>query len=220
MSPSALIFDVDGTLVDTVDLHALAWRDAFRRFGHDIPFAELRGQIGKGGDQLLPVFLDAAERERCGEAIDGYRSERYKARYLPLARGFAGVRALFAHVRARGQKIALASSAKADELAIYKRLADVEGLVDAETTSDDVARSKPYPDIFGAALDRLGVPAAEAIVIGDTHHDVEAGRRLGVGSVGLLCGGFPGNVLVGAGALAVYDDPQMLHRRYDQSPLA
>ena len=108
----AAIFDVDGTLVDTVDLHAHAWQEAFQHFGHDIPFEKIRGQIGKGGDQLMPVFLSKDEVERRGEELEKFRTELFKRKYFPQARAFPMVRELFQHIHACGQKIALASSCK------------------------------------------------------------------------------------------------------------
>ena len=213
----AIIFDVDGTLVDSVDLHAKAWQDAFAAFGHDIPFAELRGQIGKGGDQLMPVFLSKQEMASQGEALNARRSEILADSYLPLIRGFPDVRALFEALRRRGIAIALASSAKADELAIYKRRADIEGLVAEETSTDDAERSKPHGDIFQAALDRLGqIEPTQLLVIGDTPYDAEAAGKVGLRTVGVLCGGFPEAQLRAAGCVAVYRDPADLLANLDE----
>ncbi|MBV9656177.1 MAG: HAD family hydrolase [Acetobacteraceae bacterium] len=219
--PKAVIFDVDGTLVDSVDLHARAWQDAFRDFGHDFPLADLRGQIGKGGDQLLPVFLSEAELEEKGKALERHRSALFKARYMDQVRGFPDVPALFERLRADGVRIALASSAKADELGHYKRVAGVDGLTDVETSSDDAEKSKPHPDIFEAALDKLGdVEPAEALVVGDSPYDAEAAGRAGIRTIGLLCGGFPEADLRRAGCIAIYADPAELLAQYGQSPLA
>lgn len=219
MPPSGLIFDVDGTLIDSVDLHARAWQDAFAHFGHDIPFPDIRAQIGKGGDQLMPVFLSKAELERIGEQLESFRSAHYKEVYLAQARAFPGTRALFQRVLAAGQKIALASSAKADELQIYKKLAEIDDLLAAETSSDDAERSKPHPDIFAAALAELQLPPEQVIVIGDTQYDAEAAHKAGMQTVGLLSGGFPREVLERAGCIAIYRDPEDLLRHYDESPL-
>lgn len=217
----AAIFDVDGTLVDSVDLHAHAWQDAFRDFGHDVGFDEVRGQIGKGGDQLMPVFLGPEELEARGKELEKHRSEVMKTRYLPEVRGFPGVRDLFLRLRERGIRIALASSAKAEELQTYKERAGITDLVEVETSSDDAERSKPYPDIFQAALSRLeGIEASEAVVIGDTPYDAEAAGKAGLRSIGVLCGGFPEADLRAAGCVAIYKDPADLLARLDESPLA
>ncbi|MBV9775640.1 MAG: HAD family phosphatase, partial [Acetobacteraceae bacterium] len=152
----AVIFDVDGTLVDSVDLHAQAWVDAFKEIGHDIEFAAVRGQIGKGGDQLMPVFLSKEELERKGASLSKRRGDILKQRYLSRIKPFPDVRALFERIRADGTRIVLASSAKADELEAYKRVANIDGLSDAQTSSDDAEESKPEPDVFEAAMSKLG----------------------------------------------------------------
>jgi HAD superfamily hydrolase (TIGR01509 family) len=217
----AAIFDVDGTLVDSVDLHARAWQDAFRDFGHAIGFQNIREQIGKGGDQLMPVFLAPDELEARGQALEQHRSRIMKERYLQQIRPFPGVPQLFRRLRQEGIRIALASSAKADELQIYKRIAGIEDLVDEETSSDDAERSKPFPDIFQAALARLGdMDPAEAIVIGDTPYDAEAAGKAGLRAIGVLCGGFPEDWLRSAGCMAIYAGPEDLLARFDHSPFA
>ena len=219
--PIAVIFDVDGTLVDSVDLHAQSWQDAFREYGRDIAFDDIRGQIGKGGDQLMPVFLGADEIEAFGEQLEERRGAILKERYLPRVEAFPGVRALFEHLRAEGMRIALASSAKADELETYKGIADIEDLVDEQTTSEDVESSKPHPDIFLAALEKLGNPDPEdVVVVGDTPYDAEAASQAGLRTIGVLCGGFSEESLWNAGCIAVYRDPADLLAQYDGSPLS
>ena len=136
--PKAAIFDVDGTLVDSVDLHAHAWVDAFRDFGHHVDFKQMRAQIGKGGDELMPVFLSEAELKQYGEELENHRGQILKEKYLPRVKGFPQVRELFKRVLEDGKKIVLASSAKKDELEVYKKVADIEDLVPAETSADDV----------------------------------------------------------------------------------
>lgn len=215
----AVIFDVDGTLVDSVDLHAKAWVDALRDYGHDIPFQQVRDQIGKGGDQLLPVFLSAEEIEAKGEELGKHRAKILKERYLGQIRGFPGVPELFQRLRDDKVRVVLASSAKADELQAYKKVAGIEGLVDAETSSDDAEKSKPHPDIFQAALSRLGDPdPADVIVVGDSPYDAEAAGKAGIRAVGVLCGGFPEERLRQAGCIAIYRGPADLLARYADSP--
>ncbi len=217
----AVIFDIDGTLVDSVDLHARAWQEAFARFGKQVEFERVRSQIGKGGDQLLPVFFTRAELEEFGEELEEFRGQHYKREYLPRVRAFPRVRDLFEQLRADGRRIVLASSAKKDELTEYKRIADIDDLVEDETSADDAERSKPHPDIFEAALAQLGdVRAAEAIVVGDTPYDAEAAGKAGLRTVGLLCGGFPAEDLRAAGCVKLYDSPADLLAHYADSPLA
>jgi HAD superfamily hydrolase (TIGR01509 family) len=217
----AVIFDVDGTLIDSVDAHARAWQEALADYGHHVPLEDVRAQIGKGGDQLMPVFVPSDELERIGERLEQHRSELFKRRYLLGLQPFAAVRELIERARAAGLSVALASSAKADEVETYKRIARIEDLVAEETTSDDVERSKPHPDVFQAALEQLGeVHPADAIAVGDTPYDAEAAGKAGLAIIGLLCGGFPEADLRAAGCVAIYQDPADLLARFDDSPLA
>lgn len=217
----AVIFDVDGTLIDSVPQHARAWQDAFRDFGHDVPFEDIRRQIGKGGDQLLPVFLPEDELAEKGEALEKHRSQILMERYLPTIQGFDGVRALVERLQAEGKQLALASSAKEDELQAYKAIARIEDLIGTETSSDDAEKSKPDPDIFEAALNRLdGVAPDETLVIGDTPYDAEAASKAGLRTIGLLGGGWSADELRQAGCIATYDDPADLLAHYDSSPLS
>lgn len=219
--PKAVLFDVDGTLIDTVDLHAQAWVEALRHFNVETTFEDMRLQIGKGGDQLLQGLLPPGRIEDEADKIQSFRSELFKRNYLPQARAFPGVRELFEQIRSRGQRIVLASSGKAEEVEAYKEIAGIADLIDDATSSDDAERSKPFPDIFRAAFDKLGlVSATEAMVVGDTPYDAEAARQAGLASVGVLCGGFAEDALRASGCVAVYRDPQHLAEAYDTSPLA
>ena len=217
----AVIFDIDGTLVDSVDLHARAWQEAFARYGKQVDFERVRSQIGKGGDQLMPVFFTREELDEFGAEMEEWRGRHFKREYLPRVRAFPRVRELFERVRADGRRIVLASSAKQEELKEYKRIADIGDLVEDETSADDAERSKPHPDIFEAALAGLkDVSPAEALVVGDTPYDAEAAGKAGLRTVGLLCGGFPAEALRAAGCITLYDSPADLLARYADSPLA
>jgi HAD superfamily hydrolase (TIGR01549 family) len=216
----AAIFDIDGTLVDSVDLHAAAWQAAFREFGKDVAFESVRAQIGKGGDQLLPVFFSPDEIDRFGAKLEAHRAALFKQVYLPRVTAFPGTRELFLRLRRDGKRIALASSAIKDELDHYKRLAGIPDLVDAEVSKDDVGHSKPCPDIFAVALEKLKLAAADAMAVGDAPYDAEAAGKLGLATIGLLCGGFPEATLRQAGCVAIYRDPADFLARYETSPLA
>ncbi|MDP9121583.1 MAG: HAD family hydrolase [Acidobacteriota bacterium] len=216
----AVIFDVDGTLVDSVDLHAAAWQEALRHFGHEVGLADLRAQIGKGGDQLLPVFLPAAELERRGEEIERYRGDLFRRDYLPRVTVFPAVRDLFLRLRADGQRIALASSASREDLEAYEKIADIADLLDEDAGKDDAARSKPHPDIFEAALARLAaVDRDRVLVVGDSPWDALAAGKAGLAAIGMLCGGFDPDSLRQAGCQALYRDPADLLARFEDSPL-
>ena len=216
----AVIFDVDGTLIDTVDLHAQSWLETFRAFGIQTSFADVRHQIGKGGDQLMPVFVPPDVLETKGQAMEEYRAKLFKDAYLPQARGFPEVRRLFEQLKTDGLAIAIGSSCKADELPLYTDLAGVTDLIDVAATSDDAERSKPSPDIFEAVAGKLApIARSEMIVVGDTPYDALAAGRAGIRSVGVLCGGFPEAELRGAGCVDIFADPADLLRRYRSSPL-
>ena len=217
----AAIFDLDGTLVDSNDLHVLAWQETFRHFGKEIPLERLREQIGKGGDQYLPVFLDENEMREFGGQADEYRGKIFKKKYLSRVRPFSKVRELFERLRESGKKIALASSGKEDEVRHYEKLLKIEDLTDSMTTADQVAHSKPHADVFIAALRTLGSPPPdEAIAIGDTPYDVAAAKKIGLPVIGVLCGGFSEEALRNEGAISIFRDPADLLERFYQSPLA
>jgi HAD superfamily hydrolase (TIGR01509 family) len=215
-----VLFDIDGTLVDSVDLHARAWQEALARFGKEVPLERVRSQIGKGGDQLLPVFLSEEDRERFGEDLSEYRSSLYQREYLPWVKPFPDARELLTRLKQAGTVIGLASSCNRMELGYYLRMVGGASLVDAATTADDADRSKPFPDIFEACLDKLGFEAADAVAVGDSPYDAESALRAGISAVGVLSGGFPESTLEAAGCSAVYQDVADLLARLPATPLA
>ena len=216
-----VIFDVDGTLVDSVDIHAQAWQDAFAEFGHDVEFTKVRQQIGKGGDQLMPVFLTSHEIDAFGKRLESRRAEILKQRYLDKIKGFPRVRELVQRLQSDRVQVVLASSAKKDELQTYKKIAGIDDLISQETTSDDAEKSKPHPDIFHAAVQKLkGVARDDILVVGDSPYDMQAAGKAGLKSVGVLCGGFSEQELREAGSMEIYRDPADMLARYDQAPLA
>ena len=213
----AVIFDLDGTLLDFVDLHAIAWHEALVKFGHDVSFEKARSQIGKGGDKLIPFFLSEAEQADHGEALETWREKRFKEHYLPLVRPFSAVPDLLKRVRAAGLKVGVASSAKKDQLDHYLEIAGISSLVDVATSSGDVKKSKPAPDIFEAVLKKMNMKGADAAAVGDTPYDAEAARKAGVHPVGVLCGGFVESALRQAGCKEVYPGPASIYCCFDTS---
>ena len=215
-----VIFDVDGTLVDTVDMHAAAWQRALKEFGKEVDFSAVRAQIGKGGDQLLPVFLSREELDQFGEELEKRRGEMFKEEYLQKAKAFPQVRELVERIQRDGKRVVLASSAKRDELEHYKKVTHIADLLEGETSADDAERSKPEPDIFLAAMKETGNPEpSEAIVVGDTPYDAIAAAKANLKTIGVLCGGFPEQSLKDAGCVAIYKDPADLLARYEESPI-
>ena len=217
----AVLFDIDGTLLDSNDANAYAWRRAFREFGKDVPQPEIRAAIGKGGDHLLPDFWTEAELARLEKPLGDRRAAIYDGELLPKLKPFSLARELLARLRRDGVRIALASSAKADELEVSIGLIGIGDLVEAKTSTDDAESSKPDPDIFVAALERLGNPdPARVLVVGDTPYDVTAAKKAGLGTVAVLCGGFSRASLEEAGALALFQSPSEMLLRYDETPFA
>jgi phosphoglycolate phosphatase-like HAD superfamily hydrolase len=218
--PKAAIFDLDGTLLDSVDLHAIAWHEAMAKFGHDVSFEQARSQIGKGGDKLIPVFLSKDEQRNHGEELDKWRGERFKANYLPLVRPFSAAPDLLRSVRDAGLRIAIASSAKREELDKYLIIAGIAELVDATTSLEEADESKPAPDVFEIAVKKLKVASAEAVAIGDTPYDALAAGKAGITAIGVLCGGFTEVSLRQAGCVEVYPGPAALFANFDRCLLA
>ena len=215
--PAAILFDVDGTLVDTNDLHAAAWREAFLDFGLDKPVEAIRWQVGKGGDNLIPTLFPELSEAQV-EEIDAFRGELFKRDYLPRAVPFPGVRALFERLVQDGTKIVLASSAGKEEVHYHLGLLACEDLVAASTSKDDVESSKPCPDIFEAALAKVApLRADEVAVVGDTPWDVKAAAKIGLRAIGFRSGGFPDEALTEAGACELYDGAADLLGRFEAS---
>ena len=213
----AILFDVDGTLVDTNDLHAGAWQQAFRRFGVELPFEKVRAQIGKGGDNLIPALLPPDLVEARQKEIEDFRSELFRHDYLPRAAPFPGVRSLFERLYADGLKVVLATSAGEAELDFHVGVIGCADLIFAATSRDDVERSKPCPDIFEAALAKVApLGADQALVVGDSPWDIKAAVKVGVRAIGVRCGGFPDEDLKEAGAAAILDGPEDLLACYPE----
>ena len=202
----AVIFDIDGTLIDSVDLHARSWVDAFARFGIEVEFEDVRRHIGEGADRLIPAFAPMPNDKR--KELEQFRSELFKKSYLDKIKPFPKVKALFERIKADGCKLVLASSCAADEIDQYKAIAGISDMTDHDVTADDADSSKPSPDIFLQALDRLApFKPSQTCVVGDTKYDGEAALLAGVPFLGLLCGGSSKDELERSGAVAIYHDP-------------
>ena len=212
-----VLFDVDGTLVDSNDAHAHAWVAAFAERGVRVAFADVRRCIGMGGDKLMPAVSGIEEHSTHGTAISKRRGDIFKREFLPTLTPFKDAGRLVAEVKRRGHTAVAASSAKAAELQPLLAIAGAASLMDAATSSDDADESKPEPDIIHAALARARGSRAYAILIGDTPYDIEAARRAGIAAIGFRCGGWRDEDL--EGAIAIYDGPWDLCTRLDDSPL-
>ncbi len=211
-----VIFDLDGTLVDSNDAHVLAWVEALAEFGWTVTQEQVRPLVGMGGDKLLPALVGIAEDGPEGLPISR-RRERLMARFVPTLRPFQGAKALLEALRKRGLRLAVASSGKHGDVEKLLALAGLQGHLDAVISADEAERSKPDPDIVETARAALDLPASEVVMIGDTRYDLEAARRAGITAIAFRCGGAPEDTL--AGAAAIYDGPADLLAQLDQSLL-
>jgi len=204
--PTAALFDVDGTLVDTNYLHSVTWWEAFRQAGHQVPMAEIHRATGMGSDQLLDKLLPAGRDKDADADIRAAHSALY-ATYWSRLQPLPGAAGLLRACKRRGLAVVLASSADEAEFNVLRAALDAEDAIDAATHSGDVESSKPAPDLVHAALDKIGVPPEEAVFTGDTVWDVQACEKATVRCIGVLSGGFSRDELTSAGASEVYRDP-------------
>jgi HAD superfamily hydrolase (TIGR01509 family) len=209
VSRAGILFDVDGTLVDTTYLHAVCWWEALRQHDADVPMATIHRAIGMGSDKLLDHLLgpdrDKNQDEKLSEAHDIlYGAWWERLRPLP------GAADLLRACAERDLTVVLASSAKENELGQLRRVLDADDVIHAATSSSDAKQSKPAPDILQAALDQSDVDAANCVFVGDAVWDVQAAAKLDIPCIGLTCGGTSAAELTEAGAVATYDDPAAL----------
>ncbi len=216
--PGAVLFDIDGTLVDSNYVHVDAWLRALRAVDHPVDAWRVHRGQGMGSSQLLAALLGEAA-EQLGAQAQQRHSERYR-QTADLLRTFDGARELVAAVAQRGAKVIIATSAAPDELERLRTLLDIEDTVAEFTAADDVEAAKPEPDLVQVALKRAGVTADRAVFVGDTVWDVQACGKAGVACVGVLTGGISAAELTEAGAVAVYPDCRALLSELDASPLA
>jgi HAD superfamily hydrolase (TIGR01549 family) len=210
----AFLLDIDGTLVDSNDKHAHCWIDAFAHFGKTVEWDVIRQQIGKGGDLLVPDTLNAREMRRYGEELKEYRGSLWKEQYMSSVQPFPGVVESIRALHARGIKLAFASSSNPDEVEYYVDLLGVGDLLEGTTSTEDAEFSKPSPEIFQAALDRVKSDPAFTFAVGDTPYDILAGHRIPLPVIAVRCGGFPESLL--AKAEYVFDDLNEMTRELDR----
>ena len=194
----AVLLDVDGTLVDSNDKHADCWVEAFKQFGKEVEWDVVRRQIGKGGDLLVPDTLDAREMRRFGEELQKYRGELWKRSYMKSVEPFPGAIDAVRALAAEGIRIALASSSNPDEVEYYVELLGVGDLLGGTTSKEDAESSKPSPEIFEAAVERLKCDPARTLAVGDTPYDILAAHRVPVAVAAVLTGGFARELLTKA----------------------
>lgn len=218
MAVRGVLLDVDGTLILSNDAHARAWTEAFRQNGYHVSYEQVRPLIGMGGKQLIRTIVPGLTTEEGpGKAIDTARKEIFKTDYLPHLQPAPGARSLVERMLAARLALVVASSSPQDELEQLLRVAQVSNLLPDRITASDVEQAKPAPDVVRVALERIDLPAAEVLMLGDTSYDIASAGECGVGVIALRCGGTPEQRL--RGAVAIYDDPADLLAHYDTSPL-
>lgn len=203
-----LLFDVDGTLIDSNGAHADAWTHALHEYGVDVGLDDIRRMIGMGGDKILPAVAHVSEDSTEGKAI----VERKKAIFvslLPGLRATHGARSLLEFLKEQHVEIIVATSADDQEMNAILQQAGVADLIQAHTTKDDARASKPDPDIVHAALARSWARPEQTMLVGDTPYDIEAADRAGIGAIALRCGGYWSDSSL-SGACTIFDDPQAM----------
>jgi HAD superfamily hydrolase (TIGR01509 family) len=217
-SVKGVLFDVDGTLIDSNYLHAVTWWEAFAQAGHEVAMARIHRAIGMGSDQLLDTVLPASRDKGADGDLAAAQSALYSV-YWSRLRPLPGAPDLLRACHQRGLRVVLASSAGPQELAVMRAALDADDAVDEATSAGDVEASKPAPDLVQVALDKAGLSPAETNFVGDAIWDVHACQRAGVACIGVLTGGISRAELLDAGAVRVYDGAADLLKSFPDSLL-
>ncbi|MFF4342291.1 HAD family hydrolase [Kitasatospora sp. NPDC001540] len=216
---AAALFDVDGTLVDTVYLHTLAWWQALAQYGHEVDAARIHRAIGMGSDQLLDHLLGDDRDRSEDDALSAAHLALY-AQHWPGLRAFPGAGDLLRECGRRGWRVVLSTSASGRELDVLRRVLDADDAVYAVTDADGVDASKPAPDLVRRALEQASAAAERSVFVGDSVWDVQAAGRAGTPCVGVETGGFAAAELRGTGAVEVHPSVGALLDGLDRSALA
>jgi HAD superfamily hydrolase (TIGR01509 family) len=216
---SGVLLDVDGTLVDSTYLHAVAWWEALRQHDQDVPMAAIHRAIGMGSDKLLDHLL-GDDRDKSEDDLVATAHDFLYGAWWERLRPLPGASDLLRALAGRGLAVVLASSAKETELKRLRQVVDADDAITAATSSADAEESKPAPDILQAALSQSDVDPHRAVFVGDSVWDVRAAARLEIPCIGLTCGGTSAAELAEAGAVATYDDPAALLAALDDSVIA
>lgn len=205
----AVVFDLDGTLVDSNEFHIVAWAEALHSQGLSAPRDALRAQIGKGAPVLLKALFANTDEDVAKAAAAGH-SSIFKSRFLDLVRPFPCAHELIRSLHGRGIAVALASASDEKELDHYVRLLDVRSYISARISGDDVEEAKPHGQTFHRVVQELGMSPDDICTIGDTPHDVQAARKAGLQTIVLRSGGYSVDELRAAEPAATYTDVQDL----------
>ena len=211
----AVIFDIDGTLIDSVNEHAESWVKTFEEFGKNVSVEETKKLIGMGSDQFLNDYFSKKEVEEKKKDIDEFRAKLFAKEYMPKIKPFPKVRDLFLKLKDDGIKFVLASSATEEEVGKYEEIAKINDLVEKKTSTDDAEKSKPEPDIFLAAYDQIdNINKKDVVVIGDTPYDAVAAKKAKLKAFGVLTGGWTREKLIEAGCSEVFEDITAIYEKH------
>lgn len=213
---TSVLLDLDGTLVDSNDAHAMSWMEALRTYSISVTFPQVREKIGMGADQLLPSLGIFPENPHTSD-IQAKRGEVFRTKYLPSIRPFPGAKELVEHLMRQGFKLVVATSSSQRDLDEILRHTGLDDLLKSSTSAKDAEYSKPEPDIIQAALKKVHATPREALMIGDTPYDIYSARRAGVDTIAFTCGGSTPQDL--RDAIAIYEGPQELLKAFRKSPL-
>jgi HAD superfamily hydrolase (TIGR01509 family) len=215
---TGILFDVDGTLVDTTYVHAVCWAEALRQNGHDVPMSTVHHQVGMSSDQLLAALLGDDRDKEQDDTLDDAHKTLYK-QYWGRLRPLPGAADLLRRCARAGLTVVLASSASSEELAMLRSVIDADDAIATATGKDDADAGKPEPDIVQVALQKSGIAADRAVFVGDATWDGVAAGRAGIPFVGVTCGGTSEDELRSAGAVEVWRDPAQLVERFEDAVL-
>ena len=203
-----LLFDIDGTLIDSNDAHARAWAQALAEHRIAVPFDRVRRAIGMGSDKFLPAVAGVSHESALGRALIALKKKSFDA-VLPSLRATSGARDLLEYLRQQGIDLVVATSADDRELRMLLKQAAVDDLFPDRASKDDAHASKPDPDIVHAAMQKSGARRETTALVGDTPYDIEAASRAGIASIALRCGGYWSDSDL-SGAIALFDNPAAL----------
>lgn len=201
-----ILFDIDGTLIDSNDAHTKAWSEAFAESNIQIDYNSIRNKIGMGGDHLIPALINVSKESQLGKKIDERKGEIFRKKYLPFLKPFPGAKELLQSLKAKGFKLIVASSSSAKDLV---ELLKIDGLINYFDNLNLAAfdtQTKPDPDILLNALSKGALNKDKALMIGDTPYDIEAAKHAGIEIIAFTCGGWNAKDL--EGAIAIYEGPK------------
>ena len=214
----AVLFDVDGTLIDSNEAHTLAWVQTLERHGHSVSYTKIRSMIGKGSDKVFADVLGIASDSALAKQITKDRTQLLLSSFIPNLDPTPGARLLVERMRSEGLRLVIASSS-GEELPALLTQANLQDLLDTAVSSDEVQESKPDGDIIEVALRKAGVQPHEAVMIGDTPYDIAAAKVAGVKCIAVRCGGYWDDAALSEAA-GIFDDPATLLRHWTDSPAA